>query len=478
MQYGHFLITDLQSVKWQTRSSLMTALVTPTGVSVRQLRSPLGPFTFLFAIAMFSIGFSATLFARGILPFSSAHEERSIVAMQPLSPVVFRPRPGVQTAPPVVSPEFPPHAAPDIGPTIATGSVTDRALMRRAERMREHGGSLESAQPAPAPSAPVLPSQIGVYLTQSSVGRQDFLLDTLDSLRVLTGASIVFDVKGGKVFFPSQAELATKLGLIAPAYDLQEVLRIAHERKIYTIGRFIAVKDPNLADALPEAQIRHPESQRSVGDVWVDPANATVLAYNGELIAELAKSGIDEINLDYIRYPTEYAQADIGLHGAAKSDHLEQFISMARRIIDEEGGRTKLGISSYAILGWNYPVNLEAIGQDVVRFAPMLDVISPMAYPATFSQDAYYDPVRDHGSRMYHLVYRTLTGYRDLLGDQAWKLRPWIQGYGITTKNLKDEIQAVFDSGSCGFQLWNASNSYGLFFGMLKDVRRPLECGM
>jgi hypothetical protein len=135
-----------------------------------------------------------------------------------------------------------------------------------------------------------------------------------------------------------------------------------------------------------------------------------------------------------------------------------------------------LGISTYAILGWNYPVNLEPLGQDVVRFAPLLDVISPMAYPATFAEGSYYNPAKHPRSRMYYLVYRTLRGYDELLGEQSWKLRPWIQGYGITAKNLRDEIDAVFDAGACGFTVWNAENRYDLVYKVLPSVVRPERC--
>jgi hypothetical protein len=166
----------------------------------------------------------------------------------------------------------------------------------------------------------------------------------------------------------------------------------------------------------------------------------------------------------------------IGLTGEEKADRIEKFLRMARQVIDENGGRTKLGISTYAILGWNFPVNFEPLGQDIARFSPLVDVISPMAYPATFANGAYFNPLVDPRSRMYYLVYRTLTGYRDMLGADAWKLRPWIQGYGITATNLRDEIDAVFDAGACGFTVWNAWNDYGLVYQAFPEIRRPATC--
>ncbi len=58
-----------------------------------------------------------------------------------------------------------------------------------------------------------------------------------------------------------------------------------------------------------------------------------------------------------------------------KADKVFSFVKKARETIDSCGPSTKFGISSYAILGWNYPANLETLGQDVVRFAPNDDTL-------------------------------------------------------------------------------------------------------
>jgi hypothetical protein len=119
--------------------------------------------------------------------------------------------------------------------------------------------------------------------------------------------------------------------------------------------------------------------------------------------------------------------------GQEKADRVEKFVTMAREAIDECGnGSTRLGLSTYAILGWAYDINVATLGQDVVRFAPLVDIISPMAYPATFTSPEYYIPGKSKGSRDYWLVYRTLTGYAELLGPEHQdKIRPWIQGYYV-----------------------------------------------
>ncbi|MFH0769949.1 MAG: putative glycoside hydrolase [Candidatus Peregrinibacteria bacterium] len=358
-------------------------------------------------------------------------------------------------------------------------SASSRAIHVSDLMSFEHGGigARNETIHAAAPEGISGLSRWGVYLTEGSIANERLLNDTLDRLAASTGAALVFDVKGGVVHFAAASPLAEKLDLIRPAYDLTKIVQRAKTRGIYTIARFIAAKDPLLSQRLPETQIHHPETKNAIGPGWVDLSQEDVLTYNKEVLEEVVRSGVDEINLDYIRYPTEYAEASIGLTGDGKADHIETFLLMTGNVIRRLHAQTKLGISTYAILGWNFPVNKEPLGQDVVRFAPLVDVISPMAYPATFAAGYYYRPGVDPRSRMYALVYRTLQGYADLLGpEQAVKLRPWIQGYGITAKNIRDEIDAVYDAGACGFMVWNASNAYDLVFRTMQNVAIPVRC--
>lgn len=311
-------------------------------------------------------------------------------------------------------------------------------------------------------------SVVGVYLTTNSMKNPDKVGHTYDELKRTGGNAIVFDVKGSYVYFASESALAEQYGLVRPTYDLPLIVAQAHERGLYVIARYIAIKDPVFAQTVKEARLRHPVSGIEPGAVWVDPAHPLTLAYNREIIGDLVKSGVDEINFDYIRFPTEYAPAQIGLTGSEKADRLEVFLRMARSVVEGEKADTVIGISTFAILGWNFELNMEPLGQDVRRLAPLVDVISPMAYPSTFAAGAYYDPSRNPGSRSYWLVYRTLTGYRDILGEeQSYKLRPWIQGYFMTSKGMTDQIKAVLDAGSCGFTVWNATNDYSSFFDAL-----------
>lgn len=322
-------------------------------------------------------------------------------------------------------------------------------------------------------------NKVGVYLTATSVANDEFFAKTFATMEAAGADAFVFDVKGSKVYFDTTSPFAHSIQQVRALYDLPEIVAKAKEHNLYIIARYIALKDPLIAEKIPAGQIRHPDTNVSAGYTWVDGSHPSILEYNYQIIRDIALANVDEINLDYIRYPTEYSQNDIGLTGEEKSARVTEFVKMARQAIDQHNPYVKLGISTYAILGWNFPINFEPLGQDVrgTGLAQYVDVISPMAYPATFSVGSYYDADVHRDSRMHWLVYRTLSGYAKLLGDEhAYKIRPWIQGYYASQKDVSDQIRAVYDAGACGFTMWNAKNNHGPFYAAYPTVERPERC--
>lgn len=357
----------------------------------------------------------------------------------------------------------------DINIDVQPGPVTSEQTSENS--LTKFGIQIDQDVPEMRPH-----NQVGVYLTSNSMSRESKRSETFEALQNSIGNSFVFDVKGSYVYFESSAPLASEMKLVRPMYDLPAIIQEAKDNGLYTIGRFIVAKDPSMASRKPETQIQNIFTGKGIGDKWVNPGHEKVLEYNEQVLRDLIASGVDEVNFDYIRYPTEYSQKAINLTGEQKADNIELFLQMARAAVEEMGSNTKLGISTYAILGWNFPINFEPLGQDIARFAPLVDVISPMAYPSTFSVGGYYNSSRHPGSRMYYLVYRTLEGYKELLGEDSWKLRPWIQGYYVNSQNLQDQANAVYDAGLCGYTVWSAQNLYGEFFKALENLEVPENC--
>ncbi len=367
-------------------------------------------------------------------------------------------------------------AAADIVTPAPAGAVP---VQRQSETSSAFPGAIIPLPASTFVSEPP-PSNRGIFLTAYSIKNESFRQKTVDRLKESGGDIIIFDVKGSAVHFDAQnMPIADKLGLHKPQYELQEVLDFLKENDIRAIARFIAIKDQSLAKARPDTQLENPQTGNTLSPGYVDPSDPTVLEYNGEVICALAAAGVEEINLDYIRYRTEAAGSLSVFTKEEKVDRILTFVKNAREAIDRCGPKTKLGISTFSVLGWDHDANVNGIGQDIRQLAPLVDVISPMAYNANFSLENpnWAAPAGHKGGRWHWLVYRTLVGYKELIGEEnAYKLRPWLQGWGVTSADMTKQMQAVYDAGACGFFVWNAGNEYLPSYAAMKNVEVPAHC--
>ncbi|MFH0833871.1 MAG: putative glycoside hydrolase [Patescibacteria group bacterium] len=317
--------------------------------------------------------------------------------------------------------------------------------------------------------------KIGVYVHMNNVANKTFLAKEIEKLKQLDHPSILFDVKGSYVYFNSSSAIAKENGLIKPLYDLPKIVEQLNSAGIYTIARVIAVKDPQFAFGNPEVWLTGKYSREPVPE-WVDPTDSEVIEYNRQIISEIVAAGVDEINLDFIRYPDKFTSAFLGLTGQQKIQNITNFVAMAREAIDSQKRDAILSVDTFAVIPWedaNQTAN--ALGQDIRKLADLADIISPMLYPSTFSRDnqKYY---LKGTSFEYSTVYLTLQKYQRLLGDNAKKLRPWIQGFYTTTKQMRDQIAAVFDAGICGFTVWDIQNDYSETYKILGETGIPASC--
>jgi len=318
--------------------------------------------------------------------------------------------------------------------------------------------------------------QRGVYIHMNHIADETIFNAKIKQINNSKMNAIVFDVKGSYVYFHSNSKIAQENNLIKPLYDLPEVVKKLRADGIYTIARVIAIKDPKFALQNPELRLHRSKKSDHLGDRWVKPEHPKVTDYNHEIVKEIIEAGVDEINLDFIRYPTELGNDFLGISAEDKVQNLEVFLQMVRNTIDRLNPNVQLSINTFAILGWNYEENVVTLGQDVLRFTKYVDIIAPMIYPSTFKSKWYYNPRTDKGGRIYTIVKKTLMGYADILGEDAVKLRPWLQGYVAKKEEALSQIRGVFDAGYCGFMFWEGKNDYALTYRALKMVEVPENC--
>jgi len=304
--------------------------------------------------------------------------------------------------------------------------------------------------------------------------------------------SIVIDMKDdfGSLRYKTQDPLVSKKTYVSRyAVDIDKFVEFFKSEDIYLIARIVVFKDKHLFQygngkyAIWNYRTKSPwvGIKRSIdhedenGNVistdieyydehWVDPYSHEVWEYNIAIAKELIAKGFDEIQFDYIRFPTDgrnlgqasYRWKDEGMN---KESALISFLSYARENID-----APIGIDIYGANGW-YRSGART-GQDVELLSEYVDVICPMFYPSHFEQGFLAQaPAAERPYRIYY--YGT---YRNsVIARNKSVIRPWAQAFYLPVsydkrfydKNyVQRQIFGVRDSVDRGYMYWNNVGRY------------------
>lgn len=362
-----------------------------------------------------------------------------------------------------------------------------------------------------------------VYVTGYSAGTKEYL-DYLSNLFEKTEINaVVVDIKdySGLVSYNSGALVAKKYNLYNNAIsDVDALVRFFHDKNIYVIGRISVFEDPAYSKVRPElavydkakadlaASSTQPYLPQSIlwldnnGLSWLDPASKDAWDYNISLAKDAFLHGFDEINFDYVRFPSDGDMENMGFPvwdgKILKSDIIKNFFQYVKANL--AGDPPSPGSPASA---WRGKISVDLFGQTTTNTDDMgigqviedafesFDYVSPMVYPSHyvngfmgFENPAEY-PYEIVKYSMYAALSRKNT-YADFLlvmsdagsslqeiievqvpQKKLSKLRPWLQDFDMgadyNADMVKAEIEATQDalgSDFNGFMLWNPSNIY------------------
>ena len=335
-------------------------------------------------------------------------------------------------------------------------------------------GSRKSAQTSPkthpvrarSPFRGRLPAEIrGVHITEglaSIPGRiEDYFGLTSHGLN-----TIELDVKdeNGYVGFVSRntPALARKVGAARPYYDAAKVVRDAHRAGIYLIGRVVVFEDSTLVSGDAALGI-----QSTNGGVWKNSNNLgwsnaydpEVWKYNVDVAVAAAKAGFDEIQFDYVRFPTDGDLSSIVYpHKRAepRSTTIDRFFQYAVRRLHPLHVRVSadvFGLSASRDLG---------IGQAPHRIGKVLDAIYPMVYPSHYNPGEF--DLIDPEAFPYATVVHSLRDFNRQTRGEKVRITPWLQDFTIKiaygAEQVGEQIDAARTMHAHGFLLWNPNGVY------------------
>ena len=363
-----------------------------------------------------------------------------------------------------------------------------------------------------------------VYMTSCVAGTTDFRERLVRLVEETELNAIIIDIKdySGTISFSPTADAWKPAWADARcgARDMKEFIAELHERGIFVIGRITVFQDPFHAERHPDLAV----AKRSDGSVWHDRKGLSFIDVGAKeywdhmvkLSIDSYNLGFDELNFDYVRYPSDGNMQDIafpqsmkGEYGNDKQANLEAFFAYLSERLDDDSlfsavrhentGREKATPWTSVDLFGMTTTNTDdlSIGQVQERAAPYFDFVAPMVYPSHYPKT--YLGFNDPNNHPYEVVYHamgegvkrmtatttTVAGFmHERIGTStpalytkpaytADRFRTWIQdfdyGGDYDAADVRAEIQASEDAGVMGYMLWAPSNIY------TKEALRPAE---
>ena len=318
-----------------------------------------------------------------------------------------------------------------------------------------------------------------IYLTGWAAASETKIQQVIGLARAGKINAVVIDIKdfSGQTFvFPRPNALIKRL----------------HDENIYVIARQAVFQDQVLVQARPELAVKSIKLSQSAtasddiwrdhkGLAWIDPAASASWDYNIKIARDAWERGFDEINFDYIRFPTDGDLLDrkfpVWDGKKLMSAVMADFYKEIRRQLPE----VRLSIDLFGLAATSfYDFGVGQMIEDAYQF---FDFVSPMLYPSHFPLSFLGPPHYSSASAEpeykkpaeypYEVVKKSMDTailrLKNVNSDAS--LRPWLQDFDIgadyDAEKVKAQIQATIDAFGGeesefyrGFMLWNPANIY------------------
>lgn len=309
----------------------------------------------------------------------------------------------------------------------------------------------------------------GIYLTASTAGQLDLrhkLIAKMQDSRINT---VVIDIKdySGYILYDSQVPSVREYKAFKKIMDVGQVIADFHQANIYIIARQTVFQDPVLAPLRPDLAL-HTKTGSIWKDknnlAWLDPKQKGVWEYNVAIAQEAINLGFDEINFDYMRYPSDgnIANINYGLESTEiKSQALEKFYQYLSQKLSDQ---SPISIDMFGLVMDNSSTQYDlGIGQRLVNALDNFDYICPMMYPSHYANNylGYKNPAEYPGE----VIRYGLATTTPIWNNKRASVRPWLQAFSIGAVYDKTKIEAQIKAtenatSTTGWLLWNARNYY------------------
>ncbi len=321
------------------------------------------------------------------------------------------------------------------------------------------------------------PKVKGIYVNGYTFTNDKKRAEIVDLVTSTELNTLVLDLKdfNGRFLFPPKHPLFLNSKLSPNAISRKkfvQILKDLNEKGIYTIARVVTFQDNSTAHQFPDLVMKNKN-----GTIWRSRSNHTWLDLTNEKswpipIAKAIEGinlGFDEIQFDYIRYPTDVNEHNIAYANPPSKTPRHKILTKFFAHINHQLKELKVPLSA-DLFGYTYHKheNVEKvlpIGQRVQDAAQYFDYLSPMIYPSHYTKG--YRGVKYPAYNPYYIVSSALKDGNEIIAatpNTKALTRPYLQAFHLgapyTPERIQAQIRACDEYETAGWILWNAQNSY------------------
>lgn len=341
----------------------------------------------------------------------------------------------------------------------------------------EEGGAAKDTQESVKAKA--------LYLTGWTAGSPSRVEHFIELAKNTEINAYVVDIKDddGFVGYESQIPEVREHNTWMKKYNAKNTLKVFHDNDIYVIGRLVAFKDPVYSAKRPELAVQNVNGgiwKDNKKKSWLDPYNKDAWEYLISIAKEAVELGFDEIQFDYVRFPSDGVKKNMDFSGIEQEKYQAICEFLAYAAAELPG--TPVSADVFGIV-LESPADTEGIGQYLEYIGKDIDYICPMVYPSHYAYGQIVNKVQFPAPDFdpYGVVYNTLVKAKERLSKETGykaKMRPYLQGFTASylrpkngkkmyqqygAKQAREQIEAVYDAGYEEWIFWDPSNKYSYY---------------
>lgn len=344
-----------------------------------------------------------------------------------------------------------------------------------------------------------------VYISACGAASSSIRAHITNLLQTTELNSVIIDIKdytGTVAFITDDIDITDGKG--CRVKDMKEYIEELHAMGVYVIGRITVFQDPLYTKQYPENAV---QSKSRPGEPWKDYKGLSFVEVAAtpywDRVVDIARAshdiGFDELNFDYVRYPSDGPMSDALYTHAdeSRAEELEHFFVYLTEKVRTPDAYGHIPVLSADLFGMT-TTNTDdlTIGQVLERALPYFDYIAPMVYPSHYPtgfmnlgnpNEHVYEVIKYSmdaavartiatettiSSFAYKQKYATNEAGESVPVEGVYikpaydknKLRPWLQdfdyGGNYDATKVRAQIQATYDSSLNSWFLWDAANKY------------------